>query len=271
MTYYSLNLISILFISKKKDKVEKNVNTKIFGSVCKYITASVNGVTEMELFDLLSCNNGIFLNIYTNNELPPLLRFPCSYWLLIKNCLGAFLTKNFLDNKVTFNWTNELVKRIMKQKYFNNVEQIRLCHKDIANYYLESFIDSKPLVDLTRNIQLRNDDARRFVAQQPLLYSENLYNFRRLSELWYHLMNSGDIQRLKESTLFNFEYLLAKCHGNSIYNLLNDLDIVLRRILDPDIILLNLFLKRCAATLHQDPLRLAPEILAIGERTDMGL
>ncbi len=217
----------------------------------------------MELLDLLSCNNSILFNIYTSTELPSLLRFPCSHWLRIKNCLGDLLIKRFLDNKITYNWSNQLVKRIMKHKYFNNVEQIRLCHKDMANYYLETFLDSKPLIDLMRNIQIRNDDAKSFVAQQPLLYSENLYNFRRLSELWYHLMNSGDIQRLKESTLFNFEWLLAKCHGNSIHNLLNDLDTVLRRILDPDIILLNLFLKRSAGMLHQDPLRLAPEILAV--------
>lgn len=73
----------------------------------------------------------------------------------------------------------------------------------------------------------------------------------------------GDVHRLKETTLFNFEYLLSKCHGTTVYNLLNDMDSVLRRILDPDIILLNSFLKRSMETLLQDPLRLAPEILAI--------
>lgn len=41
------------------------------------------------------------------------------------------------------------------------------------------------------------------------------------------------------------------------------MDAVLRRILDPDIIMLNSFLKQSTETLLQDPLRLAPEILAI--------
>ena len=38
----------------------------------------------------------------------------------------------------------------------------------------------------------RGDDGRRFVLQQPLLYSETAYNYRRLGELWYQLMHSGN-------------------------------------------------------------------------------
>jgi len=38
----------------------------------------------------------------------------------------------------------------------------------------------------------RGDNARRFILQQPLLYSETAYNYRRLGELWYQLMHSGN-------------------------------------------------------------------------------
>ena len=81
----------------------------------------------------------------------------------------------------------------MKNKFLQNIDQIRLTHKDMVNYFLESFIDSKPLIDLNQNLQIRNEEGKRFVAQQPLLYSETNYNYRRLSELWYHLMNSGKL------------------------------------------------------------------------------
>lgn len=43
----------------------------------------------------------------------------------------------------------------MKQRYLNKVDQIRQCHKDMANFFLESFIETKPLVDMNRNLQLR--------------------------------------------------------------------------------------------------------------------
>lgn len=75
-------------------------------------------------------------------------------------------------------------------------------------------------------------------------------------------MNSGDIQRLKEHAFYNFEHLLAKCHGVSLQVLLNDIDTVLRRILDVDILLMSSFLRKSIHILVADPLRLAAEILA---------
>ncbi|CAF4681621.1 unnamed protein product, partial [Rotaria sp. Silwood1] len=75
----------------------------------------------------------------------------------------------------------------------------------------------------------RGDSGRRFILQQPLLYSETAYNYRRLGELWYQLMHSGDIDRLKEYTLCCFEYLLSKIHGLSIEQLLWEFDIICNR------------------------------------------
>jgi hypothetical protein len=43
----------------------------------------------------------------------------------------------------------------MKQKYLKRVEDIRTAHRDMANYFLEAFIESKPLIDMNRNVQIR--------------------------------------------------------------------------------------------------------------------
>ena len=74
-------------------------------------------------------------------------------------------------------------------------------------------------------------------------------------------MNSGDVQRLKEHTFFNFEYLLARCHGWSPKCLLDDLEAVLKRILDSDILLISSLVRRSMPALLADPLKLAAEIL----------
>lgn len=75
-------------------------------------------------------------------------------------------------------------------------------------------------------------------------------------------MNSGDIQRLKEHAFFNFEHLLAKCHGTSLQILLSDIEAVQRRILDIDILLISSLIKKSIVTLSQNPLRLSAEILS---------
>lgn len=115
---------------------------------------------------------------------------------------GNLLCEKYIDNKVTFYWSNEYVKKHMKQRYLSKVDQIRTCHKDMANYFLESFVESKPLVDMSRNMQIRDEDGRRFIAQQPLVYSDTRYNYRRMSELWYHLMNSGKFMSFHNKILF---------------------------------------------------------------------
>lgn len=65
--------------------------------VCNYITAAHNGITEMELMDLLSCNNEFFSEFYESTELPSILRFPISLWILIKHHLGKIKTKIFIS------------------------------------------------------------------------------------------------------------------------------------------------------------------------------
>lgn len=120
-----------------------------------YITASHHGLTEMEIVDLLSCSNDFFIEYYSNTDLPAILRFPIALWLVVKHQLGDLLTQKYLDNKLTLMWSYDCVKKILKPKYFNKVDLIRMCHKDLTNYYLEAFVESKPLVDMAKSIQIR--------------------------------------------------------------------------------------------------------------------
>jgi len=69
--------------------------------------------------------------------------------------LGPLLSERYFDLKVVICWSHSFIRRHMKQKYLKKVEDIRIVHRDIANYFLEAFIESKPLMDTTRNIQIR--------------------------------------------------------------------------------------------------------------------
>ena len=71
------------------------------------------------------------------------------------------------------------------------MEDIKQTHKDLAELFLDTWVGNKPLVSSPRNLQII-DTGCRYVCQQPLLYSEIKYNQRRLHELWYHLLQSGE-------------------------------------------------------------------------------
>ena len=73
------------------DAIEKKFNPKMLSILFNYISASHNGVTEMELIDLLSCNNELFTEFYTDSNLPSILKFPVSYWIMLKFQLGLLI------------------------------------------------------------------------------------------------------------------------------------------------------------------------------------
>ncbi|CAF1516052.1 unnamed protein product [Rotaria magnacalcarata] len=242
------------------DHCENKFGSKICALIFNYISSSQSAIHELELLDMLSCNNEFFLE-YFQKDLPKYLRFPPSLWIAVKYLLGPLLSVRYFDSKVVICWSHSFIRRHMKQKYLKRVEDIRFAHRDMSNYFLEAFIESKPLVDMSRNVQLRGDLARRFILQQPLLYSETAYNYRRLHELWYQLMHSGDIDRLKEYTVCCFEYLLAKIHGLSIEQLLWEIDIICSNILDADVLIVQTILKNTVHIVSNDPILLAGEII----------
>ena len=135
--------------------LEKRFNMRMLTCVLNYITSAKNGLTALELIDLLSCNNEFFADFYMGSELPATLRFPIAYWLLIKLHLGPLLTHTFMDGKRTLAWSHDYIRRVMKQRYLNKVDHIRNCHKEMANLFLELYVDTKPLVDMKRNMQIR--------------------------------------------------------------------------------------------------------------------
>ncbi|CAF4519269.1 unnamed protein product [Rotaria socialis] len=242
------------------DHCEQKFGRKICSFIFNYISSSQSAIAEIELLDILSCNNEFFLEYY-QKDLPKHLRFPPSLWIAVKYILGPLLSERYFDLKVVLCWSHSFIRRHMKQRYLKKVEDIRIAHRDIANYFLEAFIESKPLVDMNRNLQIRGDSGRRFILQQPLLYSEIAYNYRRLGELWYQLMHSGDIDRLKEYTLCCFEYLLSKVHGLSVEQLLWEFDIICSNILDADVLVVQTTVKNIVNIISNNPMLFAGEII----------
>lgn len=75
----------------KLDHLEASFGRCVVKAVCNYITLSKDGLTEMEILDLLSCNNEVLLNVY--ETLPTIMRFPYTIWASLRLALGNFIFK----------------------------------------------------------------------------------------------------------------------------------------------------------------------------------
>lgn len=66
-------------------------------------------------------------------------------------------------------------------------------------------------------------EAPRYTQPQPLSFNHRAYNLRKLIELPYHQTLSG-VTRRYDDTLFNFEFIHAKCAAGLLESLVADYD-----------------------------------------------
>ena len=84
---------------------------------------------------------------------------------------------------------------------------------------------------------------------------------RELDELWFHLLESQDINKLKKDAVLSIDFLMASVSTASIYYLKCILELVTGHILDFEVELLINMLKHSTATVLLDANQLATEII----------
>lgn len=112
---------------------------------------------------------------------------------------GGLLIERLLDNRLLIVWSHRSVAQAASRRYRRQVDDIKTAHRDLANLFLETWLTGRSLcnLDLDRWTGDRDvtqaviDTGKRYVGAQPLLLSDTSYNLRRLSELWYQLLNAG--------------------------------------------------------------------------------
>ncbi|XP_069122816.1 protein qui-1-like isoform X2 [Argopecten irradians] len=246
-------------IMKRLMRLEQSLGAKLIRAICRYITLSKDGLSEMEILDVLSCNNDVLLDTIPI-ELTKNLRFPFHKWLHVKEELGSLLCTRLIHGKYLLRWAHPSIQDIMRKKYLCHVDNICKAQVELADIFMDTWVRGKPLVDKERGVQLI-DGASRYVCPQPLLYNEHQYNQRRIDMLWIQLLQSGSIPMLKEKTFCNFEYMLSMAHSKSADTLLENLRLTTSNLLDADILMISNTLNMSRAILTDDYLQLANELI----------
>lgn len=146
------------------------------------------------------------------------------------------------DNRVVLRWCHRSVAVVASRRYRREIDDIKAAHHDISSLFLETWLNGKlpppptttmraaatmsPLGDVvggtrrsaglgvgfterTASLAVVSPlSADRHISAQPLLLSDTAYNLRRLSELWYQLLNAGKLlsphDSLNKLTTFSF-------------------------------------------------------------------
>ena len=106
--------------------------------------------------------------------------------------IGSLLVESLSDNRVVLRWCHRSVALVASRRYRREIDDIKAAHRDISSLFLDTWLGGALAVERTASLAVVSPlAADRHVAAQPLLLTDTAYNLRRLSELWYQLLNAG--------------------------------------------------------------------------------
>ncbi|XP_019645210.1 PREDICTED: NACHT domain- and WD repeat-containing protein 1-like [Branchiostoma belcheri] len=214
------------------ERVEKDHGKLLVQHALGYITAAKSGLTESELEDVLSCDDEVLNDVF-EWWVPPVRRLPAMLWVRIKTELAPYLVERGADGASVIFWYHRQFIETAKQRFLSSEDQSRKLHSNLADYFLGSWAGGKKKPFTSR--KGKKGSADRHVAPQPLLYSTNKYNLRKLSELPHHLIHSANSQVLKKEVLCNLQWLDTKLRATSLRLVLDDFNAACRSPLTPDL------------------------------------
>lgn len=235
-----------------------------------YITAAREGLSEVELLDLLSLDDDVLSSIFLF-WLPPVRRIPPFLWTRLKLDLDKFLVMREAGDTEVLCWYHRQFRQVARERYLRNEETIEMIHANMAEYFMGVWGGGrkKPFrysAFLKTRLALTLDDGEedRDVPEQPLILRRGItgtiYNKRKLNELPFHLAVCKRFDILSEMCVFNYHWLWTKLKVTGLQPLVEDLQMAFDACGDPEIQTLTDALRIAGSTLNTNPDLLALEI-----------
>ncbi|KAH3695860.1 NACHT and WD repeat domain-containing protein 2-like [Dreissena polymorpha] len=229
-----------------------------------YLVASVTGLSDCEMEDLLSLDDDVLNSVYVTYH-PPVRRIPFAKWLALKGDIEAFLTHKESDGVTVSLWCHGEFELAVKKRYLSSETVLKEIHSMLADYFLGTWANTKKPVkspETAGNLILPPCGSKvdRLVASQPLSFTgldgTVRFNKRKYDQVPRHLFLAGRLEELNGLVLFNYEWLYNKMKALSLTHILADF------VLNPgeEATLVEEALRMAEQTIHADINNLAPEL-----------
>jgi len=193
--------------------VEKTHGHIFVSHALSYLTASKNGLSDVELEDVLSVDD-VVLNDVFQHWLPPIRRVPPLLLPRLLDELSCYIMQREANGTIVYYWYHRQFIFVARDRYLADIGHRLYIHTSLAHYFLgtwgggkcKPFTYSPTQMALMSSIHGKeNDLADRKVPLQPLIVGTDsvvVYNLRKLSELPYHLLESRQYLVLKQEVWY---------------------------------------------------------------------
>lgn len=195
-----------------------------------YIAACRTGLSEAELKDILSIDNEVLADIY-QYWAPPrsdVIRIPALSWTHLRHDLDGYLVERQADGSTVLGLYHRQFIEVAQEHYLSESEKKKR-HHILAEYFLGTW-SMGALRWINLPLLKQSLCADRKVAPQPLWFSKDMPNLRKMNELPYHLLNAGDIDELQREILGNMNWISSKIVACGINSSIKDFDMCLKHI-----------------------------------------
>uniref|UniRef100_A0A8R1HUS0 WD_REPEATS_REGION domain-containing protein n=1 Tax=Caenorhabditis japonica TaxID=281687 RepID=A0A8R1HUS0_CAEJA len=234
-------------IEGRINRIEKEFGKLAVRCVCKYIVVSAHGLTRLEIHDAISPEKEIL------TEMGMSIVFPT---LLLDNIIEAFgpmIRKVVIDDREVISFSHVAISNYIRVRYLTSSGEVRASHLQLSDLFADLLVD---------NEQSPRHEISYQSFSQGIKRDNGSPNFRRLRLLWYHCLHSGNLDRLKELALCQFEYIDFVTRYFGIAHLLSMFEECATQVLHHDLqVLSEQVLVPALVTMARDSEQLAAEVI----------
>ncbi|XP_053312007.1 NACHT domain- and WD repeat-containing protein 1 [Spea bombifrons] len=232
-----------------------------------YIVTSRSGLSEAELKDVLSLDDDVLADIYQYWAPPSndVIKFPSLSWTRLRLDLEGYLVERQADGSTVLGLYHRQFIEVVQDSYLTVTEKAK------RHYTLSEYFMGKWSQGTKRPIHLplikKYMDADRKVAPQPLWFSDDVPNLRKMSELPYHLLKAERIEDLQRDILGNLNWIASKIVSCGINSVIKDFEMSVEYVGNSELYLVRDALRLFQPTINfiegsVDPCIIYTEILA---------
>ena len=198
--------------------LDKNHEKCFFSNCMFYITIFKDGISQMELEDLLSIDDDVLCEIYKRHETGT-RRFPSSLWVRFKNDFKEYLCEKQIDGVKVISWYHRKFSECARKLYIDSLPKVKKDRliTNIIHLYLETWSRTpKPYTHSETVIKKKNLKSTYQIALRNTgieNLSEIGYSQRRLKQLVYFIFMLNNhylkINGLKSYIYYNYDFMFS--------------------------------------------------------------
>jgi WD40 repeat protein len=224
-------------INQLFDNMEKKFGSILIGHALGYITVAINGISDIEWEDVLSCDDEVLDDIYRyhNPPVPGIVRLPPVLVARIRYDLREYIVERRSFGKTTLNWYHRQFIQTAHTRYAVGISGKKI-HKVLAEYFIANDGIKRDITLHRRKLTVEKADRQ--VTKQPLIVK----NKRKLTAVPYHITHAGDQidpSKAKRDCFCNLDFLRIRIASLPLSSLVEDMTKYLDKIDDEEVAFLR--------------------------------